>query len=449
MTARFSAVIGFLTLLCASIPTAWGQDAVGALERSLDDAPGTRSVLRPKERESGYLGISVDLVAPEGKSVYVLSVADGGPAAKAGLKANDVIVEVNRQPIGGLDDLDRVVRQPAGTKLEFQVRRDGALQRVSVTLEERPKDEERPAPAGGSEPADDELPPPPPPAAEPRTEMPDRPTPDATMPRTDGGPSVVQGSRPILGISVADISDLTKRRFGVTVDTGAVISNIREGTPAALAGLPLGGVIVSINGRRIGSANDIVEIVQAFRPGDDVEVTYFEGDRVGRKRIRLGRTAVAVVPATPPATEGDMAAPTEPPLQLGRRRGERPLLDALERTLDAVLSPTPEARSPEDAAPLPPPTPGAGPTDPQAADMIPPPVPPTAPGEADADLPAVELEPPAANLPAPTGDAKELEELRSQAQTLQKQLELLLRRIEELEQKETPPAPAAGGTTRR
>ena len=124
--------------------------------------------------------------------------------------------------------------------------------------------------------------------------------------------------RPTLGISVADVSDLTRRRYGVGVASGAVISQIREGSPAALAGLPLGGVIVSINGKRIGSAKDLVELMQVFRPGEQVEVTYFEGDRIGRKTIRL--VGVPAVTAVPPPAGGHAGWARGPPTAIGTPR---------------------------------------------------------------------------------------------------------------------------------
>ncbi len=308
MTARISALLGSCILLVTLTAASPAQDAAGNRGAGAEPSPTPPSVLLPSHAQHGYLGLSVDLVAPEVNTVYVLSVVAGGPADKAGLKANDVIVQVDRQPIRDLDDLDRMVLRPPGTRLQFEVRRHGTLQSVPVVLGQRPKEPTR---AAGEKPAIDELPPPPPPVSTPKVGSSVSPSTDATRAASGdtaegevpagraGSPTIVQGSRPILGISVADISDLTRRRFGVTVDAGAVISNIREGTPAALAGLPLGGVIVSINGQRIGSANDIVNVIQSFRPGEEVEVTYFEGDRAGRKRIRLGRSAVAVVPKTP------------------------------------------------------------------------------------------------------------------------------------------------------
>ncbi len=338
-----------IVMLCAlAVPAAWGQDAVNQLEQNLElplTGPGTAAAADPG---AGYLGMSVDLAAPDGDAVFVVSVAEGGPAQRGGLRADDVIVSINDVPIRKLEDMDRAVRKPAGSKLVFQVRRGAATQRVELALGERPAA-----------------------AADTVTELPE----PAAAPGE--APAIAESARPNLGISVIDISDLTRRRFGVTVNNGAVISQIREGSPAARAGLPLGGVIVSVNGKRIGSANDLVALIQAFRPGDEVELTYFEGDRIGRKKVRLvPGEPTDKVSSTRPVPDAAAADPADPPLRLGRRRttGGRPILDALERTLDAVLPP--DGAAGRSAVPaVPPPPPSGRPAD-GSDDMLPPPPPP-------------------------------------------------------------------------
>jgi hypothetical protein len=434
-----------VTLCARGVPAAWGQDAVNQLERNLAlplDGPGTAAVV---DSGAGYLGMSVDLAAPDGDAVFVVSVAEGGPAQRSGLRADDVIVSVNEVPIRKLEDMDRAVRKPVGTKLVFQVRRGAATQRVELVLGERPAA-----------------------AAETVTELPE----PAAAPGE--APSIPDSARPNLGISVTDISDLTRRRFAVTVNNGAVISQIREGSPAARAGLPLGGVIVSVNGRRVGSANDLVSLIQAFRPGDEVELTYFEGDRIGRKKVRLvpGAPTDKMSP-TRPVPDAAAADPTDPPLRLGRRRtGGRPILDALERTLDAVLPPdgaagnsaVPSVPLPpppsrpvdggDDTLPPPPTPPGRtadGTDDPftppppplpesrkpaagfNARQMAPDPPPPPPPGKSpEGEAAKSVLVPADSKVPPPAANA-ELTELRQQMETLKKQLEQLQRRIDELE----------------
>jgi len=60
------------------------------------------------------------------KGVLVTSVDENGPAAKAGLKAGDVIVKFDGQPIADADDLrDRVRRAEGGKDVSITVQREG------------------------------------------------------------------------------------------------------------------------------------------------------------------------------------------------------------------------------------------------------------------------------------------------------------------------------------
>src|SRR4051812_11599306 len=101
----------------------------------------------------GYLGIFLDSVRPEFARVYelpdtksaiVTDVRDQqGPAGKAGIQANDVIVEFNGQPVQSAQDLiNRVAGTPVGQSIPVVYLRDvnGKLERktTSVTIGERP-----------------------------------------------------------------------------------------------------------------------------------------------------------------------------------------------------------------------------------------------------------------------------------------------------------------------
>lgn len=67
---------------------------------------------------------------------YALSgVAPGSPADKGGLKGGDVIVELARQKIGGLDDFDLALRKfKAGEEIEIVVLRKGERVLLKITL---------------------------------------------------------------------------------------------------------------------------------------------------------------------------------------------------------------------------------------------------------------------------------------------------------------------------
>ena len=78
--------------------------------------------------------------------VLVSSVDEGSPAAKAGLKAGDVIVKLDGKPVGDASDLGgAVARLEPGTPATITVQRDGRPLDLKVTVEStRP----RRAPAG-------------------------------------------------------------------------------------------------------------------------------------------------------------------------------------------------------------------------------------------------------------------------------------------------------------
>ena len=60
----------------AGLASAFAQDELPDLD---PPAAGPARVAN-----SGYLGMTLDLMAPEGKSVYIVSVVEGGPAPRAG-----------------------------------------------------------------------------------------------------------------------------------------------------------------------------------------------------------------------------------------------------------------------------------------------------------------------------------------------------------------------------
>ncbi len=82
----------------------------------------------------GWLGLAIQPVTPdlatalhlpEGKGALVAEVTPDSPAAKAGLKARDVIVEYDGRPIGKASDLPRLVAAtPIGHQVPMKVIRD-------------------------------------------------------------------------------------------------------------------------------------------------------------------------------------------------------------------------------------------------------------------------------------------------------------------------------------
>jgi putative serine protease PepD len=66
-----------------------------------------------------------------------------------------------------------------------------------------------------------------------------------------------------LGVSIGDTS----------TDTGAQVSRVVSGSPAAKAGLQAGDVITAIDGKPISTADDLTALVNTYKPGDTAKLT--------------------------------------------------------------------------------------------------------------------------------------------------------------------------------
>src|SRR5947209_668314 len=99
------------------------------------------------QRGGSYMGIGVvDVTAERAKTlnlkeergVEVTSVVEDGPAAKAGVKEGDVVLDYNGQPVQGTEQFQRLVREtPPGRQVKVGVWRSGAAQTLTATVGER------------------------------------------------------------------------------------------------------------------------------------------------------------------------------------------------------------------------------------------------------------------------------------------------------------------------
>jgi regulator of sigma E protease len=76
------------------------------------------------------------VLATLGRPVWpavVGKVAEGGPAAAAGLRTGDTVVALNGEPVAYWEDLERALASSSGRPLELRVRRDNAERPLTVT----------------------------------------------------------------------------------------------------------------------------------------------------------------------------------------------------------------------------------------------------------------------------------------------------------------------------
>lgn len=199
-----------------------------------------------------------DLKLPAEHGVVLGSIVPDSPAAKAGLKENDVVTEINGQRVEGAVQFRRMIREiPAGRAVELTLWRDGHAQTVSVTLgkgEERRQSIHIFSPGGAPGGFTLNMP-----------EMPSAPSIEW------GGSRFLMGAPPRLGIDAEDLDGQLGTFFGAPDGEGILVREVHPGSPAEKAGVKAGDVITSVNGERVRTVGDLREKLAAKRGAKDKE----------------------------------------------------------------------------------------------------------------------------------------------------------------------------------
>jgi serine protease Do len=202
---------------------------------------------------AGYLGVGVveltddrvkALNLKDDQGLEVKRIDENSPAAKAGLKENDVILEVNGKGVEGIEQFQRSIGDTSpGTKVSLTIWRNGAKQTVSATLDSRP---------GNFFPfdfPDAALPPVPP--------MP-------PVPFNGGNPfPTIPGNSPLVGFEGEALNPQLAEFFGVR--EGVLVRSVTPKTPAERAGLKAGDVVVKVNGTPVTNPREITGLVRSSR----------------------------------------------------------------------------------------------------------------------------------------------------------------------------------------
>jgi serine protease Do len=212
---------------------------------------------------SSWLGVETHEVTAEKAKELKLSAERGvvlgkivpdSPAAKAGLKENDVVTEINGQRVEGAAQFRRIIHEiPAGRSIQLTVWRDGRSQTISATLgksEERRHAMKMVAPTPGT-------------FAFRMPEIPDVPSMEWN------GNMLFGGGQPRLGIDAEDLSGQLGTFFGAPEGEGVLVRDVNSGSPAEKAGVKAGDVITSLNGERIRTVGELREKLSAKREDKD------------------------------------------------------------------------------------------------------------------------------------------------------------------------------------
>ncbi len=196
--------------------------------------------------QTTYLGIGVaDVTAERAKALNlkeergaeVTSVAENGPAAKAGIKEGDVILEYNGQTVQGQEQLARLVREtPADRQVKIVISRGGNTQTVTATVASRRGGAAFAGlPGGGS-----------------------FVMPEIRIPELPDIPSVemnLQNRR--LGIvgEALDSEDQLSEFFGVK--EGVLVKSVLKNSAAEKAGIKAGDVVVKVGDTKVAKTEEI------------------------------------------------------------------------------------------------------------------------------------------------------------------------------------------------
>ena len=247
-------VIGINTALIS--PTG-GNVGIGFAIPAEQSLPIVETLMRGERVRRGYLGVILQSVSVGGvaealgiernRGELIRSVSPGGPAARAGLQQGDVVMSVNNQPVTPEQTASYLISTlPVGSRVPFEILRNGQRRTVTVTLAERPTEEEiarlteteEGGPATGEGPAKDQ-------------------------PQSSGQRSTREG----LGLTVQTLTPDVARQLRISDANlrGVVVTEVDQRSDAAVKNLQPGDVILSIDNRPARTPEEAAAAVAAAR----------------------------------------------------------------------------------------------------------------------------------------------------------------------------------------
>jgi len=84
--------------------------------------------------------------------------------------------------------------------------------------------------------------------------------------------------RPWLGVVLYTVDEFTVMRYELAVNEGVLVTQLGSPSPAADAGLEAGDVIVSIDGEKIVTAEELIRVLHSSEIGQTLEITFWRGN---------------------------------------------------------------------------------------------------------------------------------------------------------------------------
>jgi serine protease Do len=92
-----------------------------------------------------------------------------------------------------------------------------------------------------------------------------------------------------LGVSIQPVTTDIAAALGRKETTGALVSEVLDGTPAAKAGFESGDLVLRLNGNAIASPRDLTRSISALAPGEKAKVTVLRNGATRDLTVTLGQ----------------------------------------------------------------------------------------------------------------------------------------------------------------
>ena len=209
-----------------------------------------------KEKAWGRQGFSAETSRPRVGAVFDRDSQEGvkvieevdpeSPAGKAGLKLGDVVVKFDGVDVATFHHMQRIIgKKKPGDKVKVGLRREPGTVECEIELgtpssvASKERDVKKPEPQKEKEKEEKEE-------KEKKVKGPPEPNiPDES------------GPRPFFGVELED-----------TGGKGARVVSVKEGSPAAKAGLIAGDIILHLNDMDVNGPTPAAEVIRALKPGD-------------------------------------------------------------------------------------------------------------------------------------------------------------------------------------
>jgi len=214
--------------------------------------------LRDKGRVTrGWLGVSIQQLTPElarsfgareSKGVLINEVVPDSPAAKAGLKPGDILLEFEGRPMEATSDLQRAVGFFSPEHVaKVKVWRDQGEKILEIKVGQAPEERQAQQPRPGAK------------------------------------------ARSMLGLEVRPVTPDIARQLNLRSTDGVVVVRVEDGSAAAEAGVQRGDVIKQVNGQTVRTIPDFERLTRDVKEGDPLTVLLQRGQMSLYVAFRVGR----------------------------------------------------------------------------------------------------------------------------------------------------------------